>query len=122
MGSSGVPEREWKYEDEKRIRARDRQRRNTLAMFDGIEQMLLNDIAAGIPLKQAVEWYGLTLRGVHNRARWDAEWSERLDASLLAGRDPDLEHGRDPTYKRFGCRCPDCRDAHRAGKGRDRGS
>jgi hypothetical protein len=45
-------------------------------------------------------------------AKTDQQWSEQLDAALMATRRDDLHHGTTPAYVR-GCVCSECRKYQR---------
>jgi hypothetical protein len=66
----------------------------------------------GVAISEAAEKVGITVQAVHARCRFDPEWQGLLDAALIAGRDPDAPYGTPTGYRRYRCRCPDCRRAH----------
>lgn len=95
-------------------RERDQRRKRFLERFtEQVEESLLEMLRLGAALPDAAQQVGLTPQAVFGRAQWDRAWALRLDDALLAGRDPDIRHGTDHSYKQHRCRCPDCRAAHR---------
>jgi len=90
-----------------------RQRRNphNQLLWDRIEAPLLDAFARGTPYRQALDHHGLTAQALSRRRRRDPDFAKAVNAALMAGRDPNLRHGRDSAWK-AGCRCPDCTDYH----------
>lgn len=83
--------------------------------LDPIRTALIHRVAAGVPLTQACTELEVSVVAVHGRAQWDPQWSQDLDAALMVGRDPGLDHGTEGAYRRGKCRCPECREGHNAG-------
>lgn len=81
----------------------------TVERLEPTTEALLSDLEAGVPLTAACRILGVSLGLVQGRGRWDTEWQRRLDAALMAGRDPTLDHGTEGAYRRGHCRCPECR-------------
>lgn len=73
---------------------------------------LLRAIRGGATVVDAAERVGVTQHAVYARRRFDTQWGEQLDEALMAGRNPDAPHGTETGYRRWGCRCPECRAAH----------
>lgn len=73
---------------------------------------LLRLISRGATITEAAEQVGVTTHAVYGRRRVDPAWGNRLDAALMAGRDPDVPHGIPSGYRHHRCRCPECRAAH----------
>jgi hypothetical protein len=63
---------------------------------------------------------GLTSNQVWGLTRTDMEWSEQLEAALLAIRRDDLEHGTNAAYL-HGCVCNECRAHQRQRMAKNRG-
>lgn len=106
-------ERGSKARREHNIETRDLRRKKTLARFTpGIERTLLESLREGVPLVEAAAQVGMQQQTLFGRARFDHGWKTRLDRALMAGRNPDVRHGTDYVYKQYGCRCPECREAH----------
>lgn len=59
----------------------------------------------------------LTPSRAYGFTAFDDGWRDQLDAALTAGRAPDLAHGTEMACRHGGCRCPQCRTAHRAAVG-----
>ncbi|MFI9463743.1 GntR family transcriptional regulator [Streptomyces xiamenensis] len=85
-----------------------------------VRESLLGDLAAGVPLSEVCQQYGVTTARLHSLDLYLPGWSQRLDDALTAGRDPDLPHGSEDTYRHAKCRCPDCRAAHGGRRTADR--
>ncbi|MEO3976285.1 hypothetical protein [Streptomyces sp. CAU 1734] len=75
---------------------------------------LLERLAGGQPLGEALADLGIPQQRVHGWAAYDPAWQDQLDTALTAGRDPELDHGRTATYRIHKCRCPECRTAKAA--------
>jgi hypothetical protein len=73
-----------------------------------VRQQLLDAIFAGQPFRTVLRDLGLTSNRVFGLTRIDQEWSEKLEAALIASRREDLEHGTNAAYL-HGCVCKDCR-------------
>ncbi|GAB2859208.1 hypothetical protein GCM10022221_68470 [Actinocorallia aurea] len=82
-----------------------------VAAIAPMEEQILAAIAAGGGIAEVAEAHGVTTVALHGRAQWDADWSRRLDAALMQGRDESLDHGRRGTYRHQRCRCSECRAA-----------
>ncbi|WP_331726376.1 type I-E CRISPR-associated protein Cse1/CasA [Streptomyces sp. NBC_00470] len=72
---------------------------------------LLERLSRGELLPDVCDDLDLTPNRIHGYAAYDATWRERLDSALMAGRDPDLDHGTESAYRHGACRCPECRTA-----------
>ncbi|WP_369383228.1 hypothetical protein [Streptomyces sp. cg36] len=72
---------------------------------------LLKILAAGNPLPVGLAWVQTPPARMWAYARTHPAWGRNLDEALMASRDPNLHHGREHTYRVYGCRCPDCRTA-----------
>gem|GEM_PF-5375769 len=97
--------------------AYDRRRRRALAAnatdalgADGRDE-LVSRIRSGQGFREACRDMGIAAALVWTRARLLPRWVRELDKALTEFRDPDLSHGSEFTYRRFGCRCPECRKA-----------
>lgn len=95
----------------------ERRRRLVREQFAGIEERLLAMLADGRQLQVACDKLGVKSIAALRRADWDEEWGKRLDAALMAGRDPGLKHGTAWCHRVYGCRCPECREAKRIESG-----
>jgi hypothetical protein len=82
-----------------------------------LRQQLLDAIYAGQPLRTVLGDLGLSSNKVFGLARTDQEWSEKLDAALMASRRDGLEHGTNAAYL-HGCVCSDCRAHQQVRQGR----
>ncbi|MFD8385214.1 type I-E CRISPR-associated protein Cse1/CasA [Streptomyces sp. NPDC059679] len=78
---------------------------------------VLRRLAAGDELADVCTDLDLTPHRVHGFRAYDDEWGQALDQALMAGRDPDLDHGSEQAYRHGRCRCPECREAHDARRG-----
>ncbi|ROO82553.1 hypothetical protein EDD29_0033 [Actinocorallia herbida] len=90
---------------------REMRRAWAVAALAPVEEQILAALAAGGRIAEVAEAHGVTSVALHGRASWDVDWSRRLDAALMEGRDETLDHGRRGTYRHQGCRCPECRAA-----------
>jgi hypothetical protein len=63
---------------------------------------------------------GLTSNQVWGLTRSDQEWSEKLEAALMATRREDLKHGTTGAYV-AGCVCSECRNYQRIRMAKNRG-
>lgn len=87
---------------------------------------IIEQVASGVPLPQAVEAMPVGLGRVsvvqvHGRARWDPDFRRRLDDALDAYSAPyKSDKCGTPTGYRNGCRCRPCRTAHAQETGRYR--
>jgi hypothetical protein len=89
----------------------DYRRRQAAERFPAVvRRLLLARLREGEGLSQSCRSLELSTQQVHGFKVFDAEWAEALDAALLAGRDPGLEHGTFNAYRHGGCRCPECRE------------
>lgn len=73
-------------------------------------QPVLDALAAGAGYAEALATHGYSRQRITALRRWPVV-TQALDTALMAGRDPDLDHGT-PGAWRAGCRCPDCRTYH----------
>lgn len=87
------------------------------AALDPVAPVLVAALAAGVPLRQACETVRVSTVAVHGRRQWDPQWAAMIDAALMKGRDPGIDHGTEHGYKRCLVRCPECRDAHNRTRG-----
>ncbi|MEV0649956.1 hypothetical protein AB0I28_32335 [Phytomonospora sp. NPDC050363] len=89
-------------------------RHNTHPLTPAAQAAILALLTDGTPLDAVCELTDVSHQAIHGRSAWDADWRTRLNAALMAGRDPRLRHGREETYRHARCRCPECREAHNA--------
>lgn len=89
---------------------RDRKRAEAWAP---VTDRLCGLLAAGGGWRASVEAVGMTVQGAAAHRRRNAVFSARVDAALMAGRDPGLPHGSTVAW-RDGCRCPECREVRRS--------
>jgi hypothetical protein len=75
-------------------------------------ELLLAAIYDGRPFRAIIRDLGLTSNQVWGLIKTDQEWSEKLDAALMATRRDDLQHGTNPAYV-CGCVCHECREHQR---------
>ena len=75
-------------------------------------ELLLAALSSGVSYREAITAAGVSPTQIAIRRRDSAAFGERLDAALMAGRNPDVDHGTYRGYKAAGCRCPDCREYH----------
>lgn len=97
--------------------AYDRRRRRTLAE-DAQDALgtrgraeLLVRVRAGQDFDEIRAEMGVAAAFVWSRARMLPGWGRELDQALMDARNPALPHGVDYTYRRYRCRCPECRAA-----------
>lgn len=98
--------------DAHNLDTRDRRRVASAAQLDLIAANLVSRLAAGDPFAQVARDLGTTPTAIHGRASWDPAWAALIDAALIAGRDPLLNHGSASAYRHGRCRCPECRQFH----------
>jgi len=84
-----------------------------------IRQQLLDAIYAGQPFRRVLRDHDLTSNQVWGLTKTDPEWSERLEAALMATRRDDLMHGTNATYVQK-CVCSDCQTHQRNRMARSR--
>jgi hypothetical protein len=75
-----------------------------------VRRMLTARLAAGEHLTDVCRSLETTTQQAHGFKVFDRTWAEELDGALLAGRDPDLNHGTITAYRKSNCRCPECRE------------
>lgn len=89
----------------------DYRRRQAAGRFPtAVRRLLLARLREGEGLSQSCRSLEVSTQQVHGFKAYDGEWADALDAALLAGRDPDLEHGTFTAYRYGRCRCPECRE------------
>jgi hypothetical protein len=71
---------------------------------------LLQGARTGHRFADTTKRLGITTQKVASAITRDPALRLELDAALMAGRDPEVEHGRRLAYRR-GCWCPECRRA-----------
>lgn len=81
------------------------------AWWESREAPLLEALAGGARWADALAVVGATSPAVTGHRRRSVEFAAALDAALLEGRDPAIEHGTASAW-RAGCRCPECREHH----------
>ena len=84
-----------------------------------VRQQVLDAIYAGQPFRQLLCDLGITPNQVWGLTKTDEEWSEQLEAALMAARRSDLKHGTNAAYV-AGCVCKDCRGHQRQRMARNR--
>ena len=77
-----------------------------------VRESICQMVAEGATVAEAADDTELRPGQIHGLAIAEPEFRSALDDALMAGRDPGLVHGRDSTYSRHRCRCPECREAH----------
>lgn len=95
----------------------DRRRKKAIAAArfpPRVREQLAARLAAGEHLTDVCADLDVTQQRVHGWRYRDEAWAERLDEALMAGRDPELEHGTHGAYRHGRCRCPECREARNA--------
>lgn len=80
------------------------------------ETPLIEAVSAGAKYREVLEDQQLTAQAVTAHRRRSQEFAAALDAALMEGRDPGVEHGTGRGWKAR-CRCPECREYHEAGRG-----
>jgi hypothetical protein len=94
-------------------------RRRAEALFPAdVRAAVLEELADGLELREVCDAHNVTPQRVFAWRRFEPEWSARLDAALMAGRDPSLDHGTPRAFRHGRCRCPECRVAHREASAR----
>ncbi|MFG2734351.1 hypothetical protein ACGFX7_05970 [Streptomyces harbinensis] len=88
-----------------------RREQATAAFPAAVRARLIARLTAGEHLAEVCQDLGITQQRVHGYRAYAPDWSEDLDAALLAGRDPELDHGTVGAYRHGRCRCPECREA-----------
>jgi len=79
---------------------RRRRRKSAVASISWYQRKkLLQLITDGVNLVEAARSVGVMVQSVHALRRRSEAWAAALDAALIAGRDPSLEHGREMTYR-----------------------
>ncbi|MEE4546427.1 hypothetical protein V2S66_31245 [Streptomyces sp. V4-01] len=98
-------------------RPSDRRRRHDLAaaIFPlAARRRLLALITAGVNFPDACNDLSITQARARGYGAFDEQWVQDLDDALMAGRDPNLNHGTINAYRWGACRCPECRQARSA--------
>lgn len=92
-------------------RASDRKRRAVSRILFGAELrgQLLQQLRKGRPLGEACLILQVSTPQVHSFARINPWFRIELDQALMKGRNPDLDHGTESSYRIHRCRCPECR-------------
>jgi hypothetical protein len=85
----------------------------------GVRQQLLDAIYGGQPFRTALRDLGLTSNQVWGLTKTDQEWSEQLEAALMATRRGDLQHATNAAYV-ASCVCSECREHQRVRMARRR--
>lgn len=99
-----------------RRRAPDFERKAAIAraVFPSTDQgVVLERLAGGDSIIDVAADLRTTYQRIHGYRAYDPAWGDRLDAALMAGRDPKISHGTQGGHRR-GCRCPECREAKKA--------
>jgi hypothetical protein len=92
---------------------RDHKRRQREAVFTVAKQRkVLRRCRSGAAPKEAAEAVGITVQALRGFARSHPEFGEALREALMVGRRPDIPHGTPMGYRHYGCRCPECSEAH----------
>lgn len=78
---------------------------------DQVKAQVIEMIGGGHTPSEVEESIGMSWMQVAGRTMWDPEWRERLDEAWTR-RFIGVEHGQERIYKQ-GCRCTDCKAAHR---------
>ena len=82
---------------------------------------LVGALWSGTHLEEACAGVGLTANRLWTLARSVPGLAEVVDEALAATRNPYLTHASEYTYRKYRCRCPQCRAAKLAGtRGTDR--
>ncbi|MFI7524535.1 hypothetical protein [Nocardia salmonicida] len=103
--------------DAHNLAERRRRRRRARRAFDPyLRKRFLDALAQGSDPVSVAARFEVTWAQALALAKYDRRWGPRLDAALLAGRNPEIAHGTYYSYQRHRCRCPECR----AAKGRYR--
>lgn len=83
---------------------------------DRAPDRLLQLLRDGASMHDACDRIGVTNKQVAAYTRAHPNWNADLNEALMAGRDPDLNHGTYRAYRYDKCRCPECRSAAKATK------
>ena len=75
-----------------------------------VRRIVVARLAEGEHLTDVCTSLEITTRMVHGFKAYEPGWAEALDGALLAGRNPDLNHGSITAYRHGRCRCPECRE------------
>lgn len=79
-----------------------------------VRDQLLARLASGEHLTDVCADLDITSNRVHGFTAYHSGWADALDGALMAGRDPELDHGTVKGYRHQRCRCPECREAKSA--------
>lgn len=92
--------------------ARAQRRRRQIERFPpALRQQVIDLVASGQLLNKAADAVGMTGQTLLRFAQDDPEWGQLLDEALMTGRDPNITHGVQKSYRTHRCRCPPCREA-----------
>jgi len=81
------------------------------ALHAGARREIVARVWGGDPLEKVADEAGVTVKQLWSTGAAWPEFVYALDAALMARRDPAITHGTTYSYRRHGCRCPECRAA-----------
>ncbi|WP_239404626.1 hypothetical protein [Frankia sp. Cj3] len=82
------------------------------ALTPEVRDRIVAMVAAGVGLPAAARAVGTTYQQVRGASWRDAAFADALDDAAVAAAPADTPHGATSGYRRYGCRCRDCRSAH----------